>query len=454
MAETTPTDTYDESLNLIDVDSASIYEGVLTSLESGVGEPLYPGDERRIFAEAVVAVLVAYASRANDASRQTLLRYARGQVLDAMGERVGVERIDPTPATCTLRFTLSGPLDRATAIPSGTRATADGETYFATDVDAVIAPGDLTADVAASCTDPGEGGNGVPAGEVSSLVDLIPYVSSVANVDETHGGDDGEPYTADGDDRLRERIRLAPNAFSTAGPELAYRYWAMTADPGIADVGVVSEDYDDSVECAVYDGHALVGGDLLEPGELLTVNGSASGFTWTYEHSLLDVSLGPGLSSSGSVTVAVRRRMDGRVRVIPIMEGGEMPGEDVLEAVSAAVGSSSVRPMTDVVTVEAPTAVPYDIDVTYYCSPTDEAAVVAAVEGEGGAIDRYVAAQDSALGRDVNPDVLIAYVMEAGAIRCDVASPSHAAVRGDQVARHSGERAVAHVVESRAGWSD
>jgi phage-related baseplate assembly protein len=44
------------------------------------------------------------------------------------------------------------------------------------------------------------------------------------------------------DEHLRERVRLAPESFSVAGSRGAYRYWAMTADPSISDVAVVSPD--------------------------------------------------------------------------------------------------------------------------------------------------------------------------------------------------------------------
>ena len=58
---------------------------------------------------------------------------------------------------------------------------------------------------------------------------------SVANVDTTAGGVDAED-----DGHLRERIMLAPEAFSVAGSELAYRYHALSASPDIVDVGVLS----------------------------------------------------------------------------------------------------------------------------------------------------------------------------------------------------------------------
>lgn len=448
------TDTYDEALNLVDVDSSTIYTDVVTGLESEVGEPLYPGDERRIFAEALVAVLVAYASKANDASRQTLLRYARGQVLDAIGERLGVERIAATPATTTVKFTLSATQDHAITIPALTRVTSDGSLYFATDEACAIPSGETVGTVAASCQTAGAAGNGLLAGTLTTLVDLQPYVQTVTNTTVTAGGDDGEPYTADGDDRLRERIRLAPNALSVAGPEQAYVYWAMSADPGIVDVAAFSDEHDDELTCDVHDGMAFVGGDLLEPEELLTVEGQSTGFTWEYADSLLAITLSETDKLKDAVAVKVHRRMDGRVKVVPLMEGGALPDEDTLQAVHDAVNDRAIRPMTDVVTVEAPTPVDYAISLKYWTTIDQEAAVVQAVEGVGGAIDRYVADQSAHLGRDIEPDVLKTYVMQAGALRCDVTSPARTAVSGLQVARLSGSPTVSHELETTAGWSD
>lgn len=46
---------------------------------------------------------------------------------------------------------------------------------------------------------------------------------------------DGETDTA-----LRQRVQLAPHSFSVAGPELAYVYWARSADPDVADATAIS----------------------------------------------------------------------------------------------------------------------------------------------------------------------------------------------------------------------
>ena len=81
------TNTYGEDIKLTTTDASTLYKTIITELEKGAGEPLYPGDERRIFGEALVPVFVALYNSLNDVGRQTLLRYARGEVLDAIGER-------------------------------------------------------------------------------------------------------------------------------------------------------------------------------------------------------------------------------------------------------------------------------------------------------------------------------------------------------------------------------
>ena len=53
------TNTYGEDINLTTTDAGTIYKTIIASLEKSAGEPLYPGDERRIFGEGLVAVYVA-----------------------------------------------------------------------------------------------------------------------------------------------------------------------------------------------------------------------------------------------------------------------------------------------------------------------------------------------------------------------------------------------------------
>jgi phage-related baseplate assembly protein len=49
-----------------------------------------------------------------------------------------------------------------------------------------------------------------------------------------------ERLPGESDTALRQRVQLAPHSFSVAGPELAYVYWARSADPDVADATAVS----------------------------------------------------------------------------------------------------------------------------------------------------------------------------------------------------------------------
>ena len=46
-------------LKFIETTDETIYTDILEELENGVGEPLYPGDERRIFGDTMAKVIVA-----------------------------------------------------------------------------------------------------------------------------------------------------------------------------------------------------------------------------------------------------------------------------------------------------------------------------------------------------------------------------------------------------------
>ena len=372
--------------SFVDYNSENIYNTIINSLINYCNEPLYPGDERRIFAEGVVSLFNTMYAHFDDAARQRLLRYARGAVLDGIGELVGAVRLEPQPASATFRFSAETAQAENIIIPQGTRVTSDGTVYFATDTLDVLQAGDTYVDIHATCTEGGSQYNGLAAGAVNTLVDMIPYISSAKNTTITNGGDDGEPYTTEGDDRFRERIRMAPAQFTTAGPESSYRYYAMSADPDIIDVSV---DAPEDEACVV--------------------------------------------------------------NIYPLMAGGQLPDEDVLDAVEAACSADDVRPMTDKVNALAPETVNYSINVKYYTLVDEEADCIAAIEGDGGAIDQYNEWQQGALDRDVNPDYLRKLMLapgdgKTGAYRVDITSPTVASVGKNQVARLSGSVTVTHEV--------
>ena len=58
------------TFDFVETDTAKIYNTVISALMENVGEPLYPGDERRIFGDALAAVLILLYSEFNDKMKQ------------------------------------------------------------------------------------------------------------------------------------------------------------------------------------------------------------------------------------------------------------------------------------------------------------------------------------------------------------------------------------------------
>lgn len=436
-----------DELNFIETSAQEIWDTILDELENEVAEPLYPGDERRIFGEALVQVIVAWYSAVNDACRQKMLMYARGDVLDAIGETRDVERLDPTYATTTLRFSIENALASNLVIPAGVRASNDFEHYFATDATAVLPAGSLYVDVPASATKGGEDYNGIGPNEICRIIDvsLVPLIDAVANLTETTGGGDIED-----DDSYRERIREAENKLSTAGPANAYKYWALSANPLVSDAIVVSEQETLTEDLTVHGGYIFRGGDTLVPDTLKVFKGNliateGTDYEKIYENDLLTIQLLGTLASETTVRIEIVRDMRGRVKIVPICAGGELPSEDVLADVLAVVSADDIKPLTDIVTVEAPQIENYDIELTYYVNTANESAVVSAVEGSGGAIDNYVYWQGSTLDQDINPDELTKRILNAGASRVEIVKPVYTELDNTTVAKFSGHKAVTHI---------
>jgi phage-related baseplate assembly protein len=139
-------------------------------------------------------------------------------------------------------------------------------------------------------------------------------------------------------------------------------------------------------------------------------------------------------ASSAIIDVAVDSPADGEVVVVPLLTGGEIPGAEILAAVEAIVNDKTRRPLTDKVTVTAPSAVSYNINLTYWVAQDQAADVTAIQAAVTSAIGDYVLWQKSRLGRGINPSELIRRVMAAGAYRVNVTSPVYTAIGDAEVA--------------------
>jgi len=374
-------------INFINIDAGEIYDELISTLETEVKEPLYPGDERRIFGEALNIALVTSYNKMNDRAKQRFLRFARDYVLDAIGEDARCPRLEKTKSGATLKFKISDVRPQNIIIPKDTRVTADSKLYFQTKENAIIPAGQLDVLVKSEAIEGGTEYNGFSVGQINLVVDKWPFVLTVENTEETKGGTDGEPYsweapyTEEGNDSYRERIRLSPAAYSTAGPEDAYIYHAKSAHPDVGDVYASSE------------------------------------------------------QEAGTITVVI------------VNQAGQKPGEAVIDAVKAKLNQKQIAPLTDKIIVIAAEYAEYDIELVYYTTSSEKDATITEVEGTGGAIERYIDWQKSAIGRAINPDRLKAEILKSnikpvGADHVDITKPEYAAVDKFSIAKFSGKMNV------------
>lgn len=221
-------------VEFLETDAETIKAEILTGYEQASGRTLAAGDPVRLFLLSLASIIIQQRTTINQAAQQNLLTYAQGEYLDALGALLSVERLEESRAVTTIKFTLSQALATVYTIPAGTEVT-NGTVTFATDHDLDIPKGELSGSITASCTVPGEVGNDYLAGQVTTIVKPMTFVAKAENVTITTGGSEAES-----DASLAERIRLAPNSFSVAGPEKAYVYHAKSVSSSVIDVSVTS----------------------------------------------------------------------------------------------------------------------------------------------------------------------------------------------------------------------
>lgn len=133
-------------------------------------------------------------------------------------------------------------------------------------------------------------------------------------------------------------------------------------------------------------------------------------------------------------SVSVESPTPGEVVIRPLLEGGVIPGQEILDAVDAQVNDRKIRPLTDKVTVKAPEQVEYDVKLSYWINRDDATEAVAIQTAAEQAVEDFVLWQKSKLGRDINQTELYYRLRAAGVKRAEITSPVSQAITSSQVA--------------------
>lgn len=119
----------------------------------------------------------------------------------------------------------------------------------------------------------------------------------------------------------------------------------------------------------------------------------------------------------------------GDVVVYPGLVSGEIAKAEILTLVETALTDKKVRPLTDNVSVKAPIAKNYSINLQYYID-SDNAYYADTIKARvDEAVTDYTKWQSGKVGRDIIPSELIRRIMEAGAKRVTVNSPIFTVVK-------------------------
>lgn len=219
-------------IRFVENDISKLEAAIKSGYEEIMGVKIKDGDPINDFISWVTYVVSIANNNINFTGKMNLLRYSQGVYLEALGELVGVKRNLARGAKATIKYTFSKIFDQVITIPKGHKVAA-GNLFFELDESIELPIGKREVIGKVTCLTEGLMGNNLQKGEINTIVDDIPYLYSVENLDVSSGGADLET-----DDSLRERIRLKPTSFSTAGPVAAYKYYTLTAHQDIVDANI------------------------------------------------------------------------------------------------------------------------------------------------------------------------------------------------------------------------
>lgn len=224
--------------DFINRDPQAITADMIAWWEAQTGKVLQPAQIERLFINMLAYRETLVREKIQDTAMQNLVDFARPPMLDYLAKLVGVVRLPAQTASCQALFSLQNPTDVQVIIPAGVEF-GNGQVSFITLNEAIIGIGQTSVQAGAVCKSTGAFGNGWQIGQLSQLIsDTGISDLTVSNADVPADGADVES-----DDGLRERIFLAPEAYTNAGSRAAYQFFARSVSQTIVDVSVTTKGY-------------------------------------------------------------------------------------------------------------------------------------------------------------------------------------------------------------------
>jgi phage-related baseplate assembly protein len=114
----------------------------------------------------------------------------------------------------------------------------------------------------------------------------------------------------------------------------------------------------------------------------------------------------------------------GEVWIYPLLRGGQLPTQPILDVVYAICSARTRRPLTDYVSVFAPTVFTYRLNMDYWVLEDNEVLLDQIQANVQQAVADWILWQRSYVSRDINCDELKKRCLQAGAKRIVVHTPT------------------------------
>lgn len=144
----------------------------------------------------------------------------------------------------------------------------------------------------------------------------------------------------------------------------------------------------------------------------------------------------------------------GVVKLYVLMNDGSIATKEIKDKVLAECSADNRRPLTDLVSVEDPEKVTYNVDLTYYIQDDAEVSAEELALAVATKVGEFTDWQSAKLGRDINPSRLISMLMETGIKRVVLREPDFTSLRDGSGKQAPQVAALGTVTIKSGGYED
>lgn len=335
-------------LEFIKIDPQADEKLLIEKYEQDTNTTLSNAQDARILIQLMVYYANLVKVQANEAANLNLAEYSRYPFVDFIGKMKNCERLKASKGTDTLQININTTFTYDLTISKGLQVkTNDGLYIFETVKDLVIPSGETTGTVEIQSVEATSEVNKYKAGEIDTVISSsYSFIERVSNLNGVTGGSEDED-----DETYIQRILLSPESFSVAGPELAYKYFAMSAHPSIIDVSV-----DVPSENAQIDIN-----DITEDMELNSAENDLYSATVNYQTGEITITLKQNLSSDG--TIKTKMPHPYKINLYVLTKDG-IAAQSILDKVVETL--KDVRPICDYIVPKSAQVQNFEIAGTVY----------------------------------------------------------------------------------------